>query len=77
MEQWCESKRAKHALIYMLFTVQYAFAYLWPGLFDLNHTKNHWFMIFLFPIFLNADLYEFSTNNYLQASRSTKFCMLF
>ena len=34
-------------------------------------------MIFLLPIFLIADLYEFNTNNCLQASRSTKFCMFF
>ena len=27
--------------------------------------------------FLIADLYEFNTNNCLQASRSTKFCMFF
>ena len=50
------------------------------GLFDLNHDLNHSkksliYDIFLLPIFLIADLYEFNTNNCLQASRSTKFCM--
>ena len=34
-------------------------------------------MIFLFSVFLIADLYEFNTNNCLQASRSTKFCVFF
>ena len=34
-------------------------------------------MIFLLPIFFIADLYEFNTNNCLQALRSTKFCMFF
>ena len=34
-------------------------------------------MIFLLPIVLIADLYEFSTNNCLQTLRSTKFCMFF
>ena len=34
-------------------------------------------MIFLLPIFLIADLYEFNPNNCLQPSRSTKFCMFF
>ena len=34
-------------------------------------------MIFLLPIFLIADLYEFSTNNCLKALRSTQFCMFF
>ena len=37
-------------------------------------------MIFLFPIFLITDLYEFSTNTCLQyntISISTKFCMVF
>ena len=34
-------------------------------------------MIFISDIFLIADLYEFNTNNCLQALRSTKFCMLF
>ena len=33
-------------------------------------------MIF-FSLFFSADLYEFNTNNCLQASRSTKFCMFF
>ena len=28
-------------------------------------------------IFFIADLYEFNTNNSLQASRSTKFCVFF
>ena len=32
---------------------------------------------FLASDFLIADLYEFNTNNCLQASRSTKFCMFF
>ena len=36
-------------------------------------------MIFFcdFRFFLIADLYEFNTNNCLQASRSTKFCVFF
>ena len=34
-------------------------------------------MIFLLFIFLIPDLYEFNTNNCLQSSRSTKFCMFF
>ena len=34
-------------------------------------------MIFLIPIFFIADLYEFNTNNCLQASSSTKFCVFF
>ena len=34
-------------------------------------------MIFLTSGFLIADLYEFNTNNCLQASRSTKFCVFF
>ena len=35
-------------------------------------------MIFLLlPIFFIAGLYEFNTNNCSQASRSTKFCMVF
>ena len=34
-------------------------------------------IFFLLPVFLIADLYEFNTNNCLQASRSTKFCMFF
>ena len=34
-------------------------------------------MIFLLPIFLIANLYEINTNNCLQASKSTKFCMFF
>ena len=35
------------------------------------------FFIFLTFGFLIADLYEFNTNNCLQASRSTKFCVFF
>ena len=35
------------------------------------------FFFFLIPVFLIADLYEFNTNNCLQASRSTKFYMFF
>ena len=46
-------------------------------LFDLNHSKKSLIYDFLFRIFLNADLYEFNTNNYLQAPRSTKFYMFF
>ena len=35
-------------------------------------------MIFFFTsVFLIADLYEFNTNIYLQASRSTKSCVFF
>ena len=34
-------------------------------------------MIFLTSVFFIADLYEFNTNNCLQASRSTKFCVFF
>ena len=34
-------------------------------------------IFFYFPVFLIADLYEFNTNNCLQASRSTKFCVFF
>ena len=34
-------------------------------------------MIFFTSVFLIADLYEFNTNNCLQASRSTKFCVFF
>ena len=34
-------------------------------------------MIFFTSGFLIADLYEFNTNNCLQASRSTKFCVFF
>ena len=44
---------------------------------DLNHLKKKRLIFFLLPIFLIADLYEFNTNNCLQASRSTKFCMFF
>ena len=48
------------------------------GLFDLNHDlKKSLIYDFFIPIFLIADLYEFNTNNCLQASRSTKFCMFF
>ena len=42
------------------------------GLFDLNHLI---YDFFYFRFFLITDLYEFNTNNCLQASRSTKFCM--
>ena len=34
-------------------------------------------MIFFTSGFFIADLYEFNTNNCLQASRSTKFCVFF
>ena len=34
-------------------------------------------IFFYFRFFLIADLYEFNTNNCLQASRSTKFCVFF
>ena len=34
-------------------------------------------IFFLLPIFVIANLYEFSTNNCLQALRSTEFCMSF
>ena len=44
---------------------------------DLNHSKKSLIYDFLFQIFFIADLYEFNTNNCLQASKSTQFCMFF
>ena len=50
---------------------------LMAELFDLIKSLKKKSLIydFLFPIVLIADLYEFNTNNCLQASRSKKFCV--
>ena len=48
--------------------------YIHTCMHDLNHSKSLIYD-FLFPICLIVDLYEFNTNNCLQASRSTKFCV--
>ena len=62
-----------------VYTIAHTHTYIYIYIYhDLNHSKKSLiYDFFLLPIFLIADLYEFNTNNCLQASRSAKVCMFF